>query len=176
MKIHVSLGVLTTSFLVVLGPTAVAQDQTANSAVTRVVQGFADAWNLHDMEAFGHLFAPDADFINVVGDRWKGRAAIQKNHAYVHGVIPASDRTDVTAPTEAYGIFKKSTLMFTGIDVRFLPADIAIAHARWRLTGHGPSGPARTTEPRTGIMTFVLARTGTAWEVETAQNTETRGR
>jgi len=176
MKIHVSLGVLTTSFLVVLGPTAVAQDQTANSAVTRVVQGFADAWNLHDMEAFGHLFAPDADFINVVGDRWKGRAAIQKNHAYVHGVIPASDRTDVTAPTEAYGVFKKSTLTFTSIDVRFLREDIALAHARWRLTGHGTSGPARTTEPRTGIMTFVLARTGTAWEVETAQNTETRGR
>jgi len=32
-----------------------------------VADGFAGAWNRHDMEAFGQLFHEDADFVNVVG-------------------------------------------------------------------------------------------------------------
>ena len=31
--------------------------------VRQVVSGFAETWNHHDMEAFGRLFAPDADFV-----------------------------------------------------------------------------------------------------------------
>jgi hypothetical protein len=35
--------------------------------VRNVVAGFATAWNHHDLDAFGKLFAPDADFVNVAG-------------------------------------------------------------------------------------------------------------
>ena len=34
------------------------------SGVTKVVEAFADTWNRHDMEAFAHLFAVDAEFVN----------------------------------------------------------------------------------------------------------------
>jgi hypothetical protein len=30
--------------------------------VNAVVTGFATTWNHHDLDAFGRLFAPDADF------------------------------------------------------------------------------------------------------------------
>ncbi len=33
--------------------------------VRNVIAAFAMAWNSHDMDAFGRLFAPDADFVNV---------------------------------------------------------------------------------------------------------------
>src|SRR5260370_21169003 len=46
-------------------------------AVRSVVAGFAEALNRHDMDAFGRLFTPDADFVNVAGSWWKGRVAIQ---------------------------------------------------------------------------------------------------
>ena len=37
--------------------------------VRNVIDGFATAWNHHDMDAFGKLFATDADFVNVAGAR-----------------------------------------------------------------------------------------------------------
>ena len=37
-------------------------------AVRQFVSSFAEDWNRHDLEAFGKLFAPDADFVNVAAD------------------------------------------------------------------------------------------------------------
>jgi len=145
--------------------------------VSRVVQEYADAWNKHDMNTLGQLFAQDADFINVGGYRWKGREALQKNHAYMHGTIAAEDRSDVTALPERHGAFRESTWAFTNIDVKMPTKNVAIAYATWRLTGHAASGPTTTgtTGPRTGIMTFVLIRNGDLWKISAAQNTETTG-
>jgi ketosteroid isomerase-like protein len=49
-----------------------------------VVAGFATTWNRHDLDAFGKLFAPDADFVNVAGLLWTGRQSIQAQTAYTH--------------------------------------------------------------------------------------------
>ena len=98
----------------------------------------------------------DADFVNVGGYRWKGREALQKNHAYMHGTIAAEDRSDVTGLPERHGAFRESTWAFTKIDVKLPTTNVAIAHATWRLTGHALSGVTDTTDPRTGIMIFVL--------------------
>jgi len=146
-------------------------------AVSRIVQEYSDAWNKHDMNTLGQLFASDADFVNVGGYRWKGREALQKNHAYMHGTIAAGDRSGVTALPERHGAFRESTFAFTNIDVRLPTTNVAIAHATWRLTGHAASGPTAsgTTAPRTGIMTLVLIRNGDLWEISAAQNTETAG-
>ena len=132
--------------------------------VRQVVSGFAETWNRHDMEAFGRLFAPDADFVNVAGDWWKGRQAIQMHHAYSHGTIPADTQGE---PLRYYGIFKISTLRFTQIDVRFLRKDVAVAHASCELLGD-----ARTPNPRHTLITFVLTRQDGAWLIAAAQNTE----
>ena len=43
------------------------------------------------MTSFGQCFAVDADFVNVTAQWWKGRHALQKNHAYLHGTIDVSD-------------------------------------------------------------------------------------
>ena len=143
------------------------QDQVA---VSRIVREYGDAWNKHDMNQLGQLFAPNADFINVAGYRWTGREPIQKNHAYMHGTIPAGDRSGVTALPERHGAFKASTWEFTNIDVKLPTTNVAIAHATWRLTGHAASGTTGTTAPRTGIMTIVLIRSGDLWKISAAQN------
>jgi uncharacterized protein (TIGR02246 family) len=132
--------------------------------VRQVVSGFAETWNHHDMEAFGRLFAPDADFVNVGGNWWKGRAAIQMHHAYSHGTIPADTQG---GEMRYFGIFKTSTMRFTQIDVRFLPKDVAVAHVSWELLGD-----TRTPNPRHGLITFVLTRQDGSWLISAAQNTE----
>jgi uncharacterized protein (TIGR02246 family) len=132
--------------------------------VRRTVGGFVEAWNRHDMEAFGRLFAPDADFVNVAGDWWKGRDAIEERHAYAHGTIPADTPGD---QPRYWGIFKTSTLRFTQIDVRFLRNDVAVAHVSMELLGD-----ARTSNPRRSTATFVLTRQNGGWLIAAAQNTE----
>ena len=134
--------------------------------VRKTVGGFAQSWNSHDMDAFGKLFATDADFVNVAGDWWKGRQDIEMQHAYSHGTIPA-DTKGFEALREYYGIFKSSTMRFTQIDVRFLRKDVAAVHVSWELLGD-----TRTPNPRHGLFTFVLTRQGGSWSIAAAQNTE----
>lgn len=43
-----------------------------------LVDAFARAWNTHDGSAFGLLYADDADWVMVSGERLKGRTAIEQ--------------------------------------------------------------------------------------------------
>ncbi|HEV2289436.1 MAG TPA: SgcJ/EcaC family oxidoreductase [Candidatus Acidoferrales bacterium] len=140
-----------------------APDETEN--VRNVVAAFATTWNRHDMEAFGKLFTPDAEFVNVAGTRWVGRREIQAQHAYSHGTIPQSAQPKENL--RYYGIFKHSTMTFTHIDVRFLRKDVALAHVDWEL-----SGDTRTQGLRRGVFTFVLTQQNGGWLIAAAQNTE----
>lgn len=135
--------------------------------VRQVVAGIATSWNRHDMDAFGKLFASDAEFVNVAGVLWTGRQSIQAQHAYSHGVIPADSPGFSDEDRPYYGIFKNSTLKLDRIDVRFLHRDVAIAHVNWELLGD-----ARAQNPRRGVFVFVLARQKAGWLIATAQNTE----
>jgi len=122
--------------------------------VTQVVHQFAQCWNRHDMNAFAELFAPDAEFVNVVGHWWKGREEIKKAHEFTHATM-----------------FKNSQLTLSGVSVRFPASDIAIARSRWVLEGHvSPEGallPARN-----GILLHVLGRTADGWAIIDSQNTD----
>ena len=135
--------------------------------VRNVVAAFATTWNRHDLDAFGKLFAPDAEFVNVAGSLWTGRQSIQTQHAYIHGVIPADSPGFSEEDRPYYGIFKNSTLKIDQIDVRFLRKEAAIAHAKWQLLGD-----ARTQTPRRGVFIFVLTRENVGWLLAAAQNTE----
>jgi hypothetical protein len=135
--------------------------------VRSVVAAFATTWNRHDLDTFGKLFAPDADFVNVAGLLWTGRQAIQAQHAYTHGVIPADSPGFSQEDRPYYGIFKNSTLKFDQIDVRFLRKQVAVAHVNWELLGD-----ARTQNPRHGVFIFVLTRKNAGWLIAAAQNTE----
>jgi len=155
--------VATLALMAFLGASAVAVPDDAQDARSAVL-GFSTAWNRHDMVAFGKLFAPDADFVNVVGSRWKGREQIQMNTAWLHGTIP--EGTQIAGQTAAvYGAFKDSTLRFTQIDVRFLRTDVAIAHVNWELLGD-----KLAQKPRHGLLIFVVTRQNSGWLIAAAQN------
>ena len=134
---------------------SVAMDKRINDevGVNAVVHGFEDAWNRHDMDAFAMLFAPDADFVNVVGMRWVGRDAIKQHHAASHAAI-----------------FRSSTLKIGETTVHFLTADIATARSVWTLSGI----TSETGQPatRTGILTHVLERIDGHWLIVLTQNTD----
>lgn len=146
---------------------AVAQRAPENASAARQVAAFAETWNRHDMHAFGRLFSADADFVNVTGKWWKGRAAIEKNHAFLHGTIARNDTVGVTTPLPNFGIFGRSTMRFDSTTVRMVRPDLAVAHVAWQLTGD-----ARTGAVRGGLFLFVLTHGKKAWQIVAAQNTE----
>jgi len=127
---------------------------TPIAEVERVVAAFAEAWNRHDMEAFAELFAPDAEFVNVVGMWWKGRAEIKAAHEFTHSTM-----------------FKSSRLTILETTVRFPAPQLAIARSRWLLENHGsPDGAALPA--RNGVLVNVLSLRGGRWSIIDAQNTD----
>jgi len=162
-----STGLATVAVLTcLLAPGLLAAPNDAE-AVRSVVAQFATTWNRHDLQAFGKLFATDANFVNVAGLLWTGRQSIQDHIAYSHGAIPADSPEFSPGDRRYYGIFKNSTMKFDQIDVRWLRNDVAVAHVSWELLGD-----ARTQDARRGVFVFVLTRQNVGWLIATAQDTE----
>lgn len=119
-----------------------------------VAEGFAAAWNRHDMKAFAALFADRADFVNVIGLHWRGRDEIERAHAEIHATR-----------------MKASHLTVLGRSARLLRPGVAVVHADWELAGDtGLDGKA--LPPRRGILSFVVVQAADGWRIESGQNTD----
>ena len=124
--------------------------------VAGLVGEVEQAWNKHDMARFAGCFAEDADFVNVRGWWWKGRAEIERNHALSHETM-----------------FRDSTIRLELASAKELGAIIVIAHVRWQMVGHEHSGPEQTSQPRAGIWTWVVRDRGETLEIVASHNTDT---
>lgn len=122
--------------------------------VRAVVAHQGDTWSRHDAPAYAALFTEDCDVVNVLGWWWKGRSELE---------------TKLTAGFVF--VFRDSKLTITDVQTRFLKPDVAVAHARWTMTGAmNPAGGAPA--PSTGIQTLVLTRTAEGrWLIAEFQNT-----
>jgi uncharacterized protein (TIGR02246 family) len=124
------------------------------ASVRAVAAAFVDDWNRHDITSFASLFADDAQFVNVIGLWWHGRAEIQTQHEALHATR-----------------MRLSHLVATETAVRLLRPDVAVLHMRWQLTGDtGIDGATLPT--REGIMSLVTVRAGRNWRIASAQNTD----
>lgn len=116
-----------------------------------VSRRFQDAWNAHDMEAFGALFDADARFVNRFGHFVRGVAEIVALHAPIHRTI-----------------YSDSTLDNELIDVTPLAGGAAAVCFWSRLT----AGAAHPAGPHT-VDTLILAvmiRDGERWLIKALEN------
>lgn len=121
----------------------------------RIVDIWVDAWNRRDPEKLASLFDEDAEFVNVTGLWWHDRASIFKAHNYGLSVI-----------------FNESTLRAMRVRVKWLSDDIAIVHAKMRLSGQTPTTEVEHPGVRRNIFSFVVHRTPEGWRCASAQNTD----
>ena len=119
--------------------------------VDSVLQALWETWNRHDMDAMAELFAEDADFVNVLGMRFKSRKEIEAAHKELH-----KQR------------FANTEVRQLQADVVYLNSDTALAHVRWKMTGD----PAVAGGLRRGTMTHVLIRKNSRWYFRATQNTD----
>jgi uncharacterized protein (TIGR02246 family) len=123
-----------------------------SAAIRKVVAGFEEAWNTHDMKALEKLFSEDAEFINVVGMHWRGRKAIVAAHAAYHETI-----------------FKNHRIKTDTVEIRTLGEGHAIAVAT--LTGDSFKTPDGQVIPmRQHRLTYVLTKGSDGWKISHGHN------
>jgi uncharacterized protein (TIGR02246 family) len=147
------LKALTLSLATIVAGTAFGQDRAQDETEIRNVEKRQqEAWNQHDAKAYASLFTDDGEIVNVVGWWWKGRAEIEKKL------------------TDAYAfVFRESALTVTDVQVKFLTAEIAVAHVKWTMTG--ARTPKGIPEPQQGIQIQVLQKQAGKWLISFFQNT-----
>jgi uncharacterized protein (TIGR02246 family) len=120
-----------------------------------VPQIFCEAWNRRDADRLANLFVFDAEFVNVTGLWWHSREAIRKAHDY--GL-----RT----------IFSDSTLRVVRTKIRYAGDEVAVVHAKMKLSGQSPVGGIAKPGERRTLFTFVVHWLEGQWWCIAAQNTD----
>jgi len=145
--------VCVTGELSMVGMAAFAQDASENKEIRTVVAGYADAWNRHDVAALANLLTDDADWINIVGMHWRGRAAVLKGHDVYHRTF-----------------FRNTPLDFTDIDLRPVTQDAVIAVVTIKVGDFTPPDG----QPRIGTqdrLSLVIAKGPGGWRIVHGHNT-----
>ncbi len=122
-------------------PTGVARD---------VLARLEAAWNDGDGPAFGAVYAPDASFVTIRGERLTGAAAIGEGHAGIFATIYA-------------GSVNRMEL----VRADRIAEDVVLAVSTGTLDC--PSGPLAGVHR--ALSTNVIARHGDTWRVVATQNT-----
>ena len=118
---------------------------------TDITTRFQDAWNTHDMDAFGRLFHADATFVNRFGTYWRGVDQIVAGHVGIHA-----------------SIYRDSTLAIDPPDVDPISDDAAILHFWCRLSA-GVAHPAGPHDIDTLILAVATRRDG-EWRIQALEN------
>lgn len=121
---------------------------------SEIAERFKKAWNSYDAEGIARLFFENADFVNVTGKWWDNKEDILKAHEFGFRVI-----------------FKNSLLEVLNVKEKILSEEIAVVHARIRLTGQTEKDVEKA-DIRETMFLFVLRKIDGQWLCESAQNTD----
>lgn len=123
-----------------------------DQAVRKVVAGFEEAWNAHDMAALAGLFREDAEWVNKVGMHWRGRDEIMVAHAAFHRTI-----------------FKNHKYHTDAVETRAVAPGVAVAVATETFDGFTtPDGQA--VPKARNRLSYVLVKGPGGWKIAHGQN------
>lgn len=137
--------------------TAKSEDEPRQIAA-RFFEHLQSAWNRADGAGFAVPFADDADFVNIRGELFHGRAEIGRGHDMIF-----------------HTIYKGSTVRLEVLDARFVTDDCLVFHGSSTL--EVPAGPFQGKMSSTQTLLAVRRRGGSAragdgaWEIAAFHNT-----
>lgn len=119
----------------------------AREAIKNIIQEFTKSWNIHDAKSFANVFAEDADFTNVFGQKAHGRQAIENIHAGIFSTM-----------------FSDSHLTADNVTVRFMGEDFAAVDVHWSMKG-ARDHQGNPWPERKGLMNLVVRNEGYKWSI-----------
>lgn len=134
-----------------------AQDEVE---LRQLVATQAEAWNKGDATAWTRDFTEDADFTNIVGSVFEGRAQIEQRHAAIFASIFKGSHVDVTV----------RRIVFPEVDI----AVVDTVHLLKDYAGLPPG--VQNTEPgllRTQ-MKYVMKKISGEWRILAGHNTDVK--
>ncbi|GAB2526768.1 SgcJ/EcaC family oxidoreductase [Nocardia heshunensis] len=124
---------------------------TDETAIRALLEQADRAWEAGDAAAFAAVFAPDADYVNWMGQRVIGREAIEASHAPLFAKYLKGTRTEGEITS-----------------VRFVSPDVALVHG----LGAVVKGKKKRNRFNTKMVLYVVARSGGEWSIAAFQNTK----
>src|SRR6185312_3093381 len=125
-----------------------------DQAVRKIVAGYEEAWNAHDMTALAKLFREDAEWVNKVGMHWRGRDEIMVAHTAFHQTI-----------------FKNHKYHTDAVETRSVAPGVAVSVATETFDGFtAPDG--RVWPKARNRLTYVLVNGPEGWKIVHGQNAE----
>ena len=131
--------------------------ETADQTVIQeIITNYAKAWNDQAGKGFGDGFAEDADFVNIFGMHFSGKAEIEVRHIKI-----------------LQAFLKDSKMTILSAKLREVQPGLVIALVKWKVDGFRQPGsdmrlPGVTRE---GIFTQVFLLRDHQWEIVASQNT-----
>ena len=152
-KVAVGLAIL----VVTITNPAMANTANDEQAVRKAQASFDQAFNRHDADAVAALFTDDAEFINVAGMWWRGKAEIRRGTAFVLA-----------------NIFQNTTIQTDSVSVRFPTRDTAIAVIAQHTVGSFVLPDGTRIASTNNRLTYFLVNAAGRWLITGGQNTEIR--
>jgi uncharacterized protein (TIGR02246 family) len=118
----------------------------------QVVDAFAAALNEKDAEALGSLFSEDAEFVNILGMRMRGRDGIVSGHAWAFA-----------------GPLRGRVIEFDEVDELSVTDEVTVLHAHC-LRRRLPDAPAEGLPDGASVLVFVARRGAEGWHAVAATN------
>jgi uncharacterized protein (TIGR02246 family) len=125
---------------------------TAFATPGEIVDAFEAALNAKDAAAVGQVFTPDAEFVNIMGMRMRGREGIVSGHAWAFS-----------------GPLRGSTVRFDQVDELPVTQDVTVLHGHC-IRERESDAPPQTLPPGTTVLVFVARRDSDGWHAVAATN------
>jgi len=130
----------------------------AELAIGQILTRQAEDWNRHDAKAWVAPFSDDAEFINILGASFQGRAEIERRHAEIFTTI-----------------FARSRVVVTTRKIRMLGATAALAETDYELRDYDRLPPGIQATDADGTLRtrlkYVCELEADGWRIVAAQNT-----
>ena len=131
-------------------PGRVKMSTDGQEIVARLAGELERAWNAGDGEAFAGQFTDSADFVNIRGEHFRGRAVIAQGHQAIFD-----------------GIYKGSRIHYEPAGGYAIAPAVRVGQVRGHLVV--PSGPL--AGELNGLATLVLVEQDGAWRIAVFHNT-----
>lgn len=123
-------------------------------AIQEVLNKMMRAWNAQDANAYALLFTENASHTNVLGQKNKGRAVIEKQHALILSTI-----------------FKNTQLEIMEAETEFITPGIATSDVIWTMTGATLPDGSPWPERR-GLLNLLFTQKDSEWKIHIFHNME----